>query len=270
MSILNSAGNSSGAVAQQLATARAQLEAERTRVAALALFARRMSHDMSNFVTVVRSYSELLLADLPPASATHADVMEIHRASDAMIAYMQRIARFARATNGLPGAVALDDVVSDLIRTSSENARIAGTVASRATVNIDAMWLSDALREIVANAREASPAGATVRINTWRETLEAPIVDGGMPVDAGVWAVTEIADEGNGFAADGCRAVLDPFVTTKNGVRGAGFGLALARGAVWHAGGQLVLSDRSALPDHAVNEKKPGANVRLWLPVQPD
>ena len=247
-----------------MAIARTQLEAERARVAALALFARRMSHDMSNFVTVVRTYSELLLADLPPASATHADVLEIHRASDAMVDYMQRIARFARATTGRPSSVLLDEVVGDLLREPSTTHRIVGTVRSGATVSIDALWLNDALRELLANAREASPAGTTIHLNTWRQFVAAPMIDGGIPIDAGAWAVVEMSDEGLGFGAEGSRRMLDPFVTTKSGVRGAGFGLALARGAVWQSGGHLVLGE-SAVSD--VNEEKPGASVRLWLPV---
>src|SRR4051794_7973642 len=104
---------SSAATPEILAAARATLAAERRRVAALALFARRMSHDMSNFVTVVRTYSELLLADLPPDGAVHSDVQEIHRAADAMIEYMQRIVRFARTTSTVPGALSFDEAIAD-------------------------------------------------------------------------------------------------------------------------------------------------------------
>jgi two-component system cell cycle sensor histidine kinase/response regulator CckA len=259
MSIPNSAGDSLAARPEDLATARAQLEAERGRVAALALFARRMSHDMSNFVTVVRTYSELLLADLPATSATHADVLEIHRAADAMIEYMQRIAGFARSSSGRAATVVLDDVVGEVVREPSSQQRVREQLASKASVRIDASLLVDALRELLANAREASPAGATVHVTSWREVAAAPLVDGGMPIEAGTWAVVQFADEGAGFSSDANRQSLDPFVTTKVGVRGAGFGLALARGVAWQAGGQLVLGPARGA--------KPGGSIRLWLPA---
>ena len=67
------------------------------RHAALDLYARKIAHDLNNFATVIRTYSELLLSELPADGGTHADVSEIHRAADAMIAYVQRVARFARA-----------------------------------------------------------------------------------------------------------------------------------------------------------------------------
>lgn len=243
---------------EDLAEARATLAAERRRVAALSLFARRMSHDMSNFVTVVRTYSELLLADLPSDGAVHGDVQEIHRAADAMIAYMHRIVRFARTTTAVPGAVVLDETIADATKGSSFSDRVRLQLASDVSVHIDATLLSDAVRELVANACEASPVGSLVQVRTWGERLTASIVDGGMPIDAGDWAVLELSDEGPGFSAEILADALDPFVTTKNAVRGAGFGLSLARSAAWNGGGQLVVESPNGIP---------GTRVRMWLPV---
>lgn len=243
----------------ELAEARVLLAAERRRVAALSLFARRMSHDMSNFVTVVRTYSELLLADLPPSGTTHADVQEIHRAADAMIAYMQRIVRFARTNAGRAGAFSLDDAIADAAMGSPFRDRLRLQLASDAPVQMDTIALADSICELIANACEASPAGATVQVRSWREQLARPIVDGGLPIDAGSWAVLELEDEGTGFTAEMQEDALDPFVTTKNAVRGAGFGLSLARSCAWHGGGQLVIDSG--------DPSRPGTRVRMWLPV---
>lgn len=247
---------------EELTEARAALAAERRRVAALSLFARRMSHDMSNFVTVVRTYSELLLADLPPAGATHADVQEIHRAADAMIEYMHRIVRFARSHSSRPGAVQLDESIADTVRSSAFADRVRVQLSSDAIVFVDAGSLADSVRELIANACEASPAGSIVHVRTWRERLAQPIVDGGMPIEAGTWAVLELADEGPGFSEDVRDDALDPFVTTKHAVRGAGFGLSLARSAAWNGGGQLVME--------RPNAALPGTRVRMWLPTPAD
>ena len=242
-----------------LAEARAALAEDRRRVAALALFARRMSHDMSNFVTVMRTYSELLLADLPPAGAAFGDVREIHRAADAMIGYINRIVRFARTTSAVPGALVMDEVVADAVKSSGFSDRLRVQLASDARVRVDALLLSDAVRELIANACEASPAGTHVVVRSWAESLTESMVDGGLPIDAGAWAVLEIADDGPGFPNEVASHLLDPFVTTKLAVRGAGFGLALARSAAWNGGGQLIIE-----PKHAA---VPGTRVRVWLPV---
>ena len=247
---------------QELTEARATLAAERHRVRALSLFARRMSHDMSNFVTVVRTYSELLLADIPTDVAIHGDVQEIHRAADAMIDYMHRIVRFARSAAVDPGAFAFDDAIADSVRSSSFSDRVDMQLASAASVRMDAALLADSVRELIANACEASPAGSLVQVRTWTEHLPSTVIDGGMPIDAGNWTVLELADEGAGFAREILADALDPFVSSKQAVRGAGFGLSLARSAAWSGGGQLIIA--------APNAEVPGARVRMWLPAAVD
>ncbi len=250
---------SRAATPEVLAKAHATLAAERRRVAALALFSRRMSHDMSNFVTVVRTYSELLLADLPPEDAMYGDVQEIHRAADAMIDYMHRIARFARTTATVPGSLMLDEAVADAVNSSVFSDRVRLQLACDARVAIEAALVSDAVGELIVNACEASPAGSLVQVRSWNERLPESIVDGGLPIAAGSWAVLEIADAGPGFAREVADDALDPFVTTKHAVRGAGFGLSLARSAAWNGGGQIVIEP--------TNVAVPGTRVRMWLPT---
>lgn len=247
------------ATAEELREARAALAAERKRVAALSLFARRMTHDMSNFVTVVRTYSELLLADLPPAGTTFADVQEIHRAADAMIEYMHRIVKFARTGGARPGPVQLDDIVSDVLKSTTQTLRINASLGANRVVYVDSMWLADAIRELITNACEASSQSSPIELRTWSETITAPVVDCGMPIEPGNYALIEVADEGSGISSAIRADALDPFVTTKQAVRGAGFGLSVARSAAWNGGGQLVIDTPTAA--------KSGTRVRIWLPT---
>lgn len=256
---MTTTSGSRAATAAELHDARAALADEQRRARALALFARRMSHDMSNFVTVVRTYSELLLADLPTDGAVHADVQEIHRAADAMIDYMNRIVRFAHTAGARSGTLHLDDAVADIVQNSAHSRHMHMELSSGAQVQIDAVWLSDAVGALMANACEASPGASAVRVKTWRENIAHAIVDGSMPIEAGSWVVLQFEDDGPGFAEEVRLDALDPFVTTKQAIRGAGFGLALARSAAWHSGGQLVV-------DHA-SASCAGTRVRMWLPV---
>ncbi|MEP6779780.1 MAG: HAMP domain-containing sensor histidine kinase [Gemmatimonadaceae bacterium] len=259
MVLLTSESVSLSATSEQLECARAALEAEKSRAAAIALVTRRMSHDMSNYVTAVRAYSELLLADLPATGSAHADVLEIHRAADAMIHYMQRIGRFTQVAVERPGTVQLDAAINSIIKENAAAPRIRAVLLSEATVRIEARWLVDAMNELIANAIEASPQHSLVDVRASTKIIAVPMIDGGVPIEAGVWACIEVADSGAGIDEDIKRRALDPFVTTKIAERCAGFGLTLARSAVWQAGGQLVLDGPSV--------KKPGTQVRLWLPV---
>ncbi len=228
---------------EELEQATAALAESRRRTEALAVYSRRMAHDLSNFLTVVRTYSELLLADLPSDHGSRADVEEIAQAADTTVEYVQRVSSFARVSNVKPALVPLDAFVTDVI----ENAgmRTAGPVTVDATCQCSVMGsaalLAEALQEIVQNARDASPAGAPVRVMTRAIELTAPQVESGVPIEAGQWAVIEVQDEGSGISAEVAENAFDPFVTTKAGVRGAGLGLATARSAAWASGGQLTL-----------------------------
>ncbi|MEO7521263.1 MAG: histidine kinase dimerization/phospho-acceptor domain-containing protein, partial [Gemmatimonas sp.] len=48
---------------------------------ALALFARRMTHDLNNSVAVIRTYTEMLIEDVVDPGARR-DLREIHDAAD--------------------------------------------------------------------------------------------------------------------------------------------------------------------------------------------
>jgi signal transduction histidine kinase len=194
---------------------------------ALVRFARKISHDLNNYSTVVRTYSELLLSDLPPDSATYADVAEIQRAAENMVQYLQRVTRFARA-----GAMKRAPVDADAVAQEAVQAFATAVPArpvqldgnSRAIIQADPLWWRDVLLELLQNAHEASPAGRPV-------TLRTRAADG-------VFAVAVI-DEGAGFPEELAGEVTAPLVTAKSGVRGAGMGLAIVAAFVGALGGTM-------------------------------
>ena len=212
----------------------------------MVLFARKIAHDINNFSTVVRTYSELLLADLPPGT-THDDVTEIHRAADATVSYLQRVVRFARVTNMRPTEQPVMSTVHEIVEDLAEaRERAALCLGSRSEtpVSIDTAWLHEVLRELVVNAREAAPAGTTVLIDV-RDDAD---------VNGHVCVVIDVQDQGPGFAAVVEVNAEDPFVTTKDNVRGAGFGLTIAAA--------FADASRNTLVRTRVGET---THVALWL-----
>jgi len=223
--------------------AEASLAEARRRTDAIAVFARRVSHDLSNFLTVIRTYSELVLADTPPESPATADLEEIRQSADMIVTYLQRATAFGRASNTSLAATLLDGFVAAVVAQGIAAGRgpIALDAASEARVTASAAGLADALQELITNARDASPRDATITVQTRLLVLEDTIIDGGVPIAAGTWAVVSVRDEGVGVDASVRESAFDPFVSTKAGVRGAGLGLTIARSAVWAAGGQLTI-----------------------------
>jgi len=251
--------NAEAALAEAALAEAALAEAHR-RTDAIALFARRVSHDLSNFLTVIRTYSELVLADTPDDAPAKADLEEIRQAADTIVAYMQRASAFGRVTSTAVAPALLDGFVAAVVAQANATGRgpVRAHAESHAHVTASAAGLADALQELIANARDASPPGAEVTVHTSRRRLEAPLIDGGVPIAAGDWAVVTVRDEGPGVDDRIRESVFDPFVSTKSGVRGAGLGLAIARTAIWAAGGQMALV-----------REPPCTVARVYLPASP-
>jgi signal transduction histidine kinase len=242
-------------------TAAPPLDHDAQRHAALGSFARKMAHDLNNFATVIRTYSELVMADVPITSPTHADVAEVHRAADGMVRYVQRVSRFARAggirLNPLSLAALLDDAVADA--RSNELAPVDCVLADDARgiiVRSDAVWCADVLRDLLQNAREASPSEVPVLLSGHLQQVLADEVHGSATVPRGHWAVVSVSDHGPGFAPTIDATAEEPFVSTKEGIRGAGFGLTLAMALARAQRGCLT---RERIADRTV--------VSLWFPV---
>jgi len=232
------------------------------RHAALSLYARKTAHDLNNFATVIRTYSELLLSELPADGGPHADVSEIHRAADAMIAYVQRVSRFARVGSMRINPVDVDALLADIVAahlSSVVPVRFdSGTGAPLTAVATDPSWFADVLGELIQNACDASPPGAGVVLTRDARLLDATESFDVSSVPPGKWAIVSVTDAGAGFAESVKANAEDPFVTTKDGVRGAGFGLTLAASFARCYRGHLT---RTRVGDRTV--------VSLWLPLAP-
>ncbi len=250
-------GASDAQAASDPEMAAAVLAEARRRTDALALFSRRVAHDLSNFLTVIRTYSELMQADLPPDHPNRADLDEIAQAADITVSYVQRTSAFARALASRVSTFPLDPLVSSSVHGADYEDLGPLQVVTQSGVSVSgpAPSLSEAIQELTRNAREASPPNTTVFVRTRVEVLPEAVVRDGVPIDAGTWAVVEIEDRGAGLPLELASSAFDPFVTGKTGVRGAGFGLTMARTAAWACGGELT-----------VGRADGGTVARLYLP----
>lgn len=193
---------------------------------ALVRFAKRISHDINNFSTVVRTYSELLLSDIPESDPVHADIAEIHRAADATVQYLQRVTQFSRTVNMRRLPTSVDDGIADA------QAALATELGERAVhvsggggqIHAEARWWRDVVIELLRNAHDAAPAGSAI-------VVRSAIQDAMVTVD--------VEDEGEGVPADLASTVTEPFVTSKQGIRGAGMGLAIVAAFVHTLGGSI-------------------------------
>lgn len=193
---------------------------------ALVRFAKRVSHDINNFSTVVRTYSELLLSDIPDGNPTRDDVAEIHRAADATVRYLQRVTQFSRVANMRRLPTSVDDGIGDaqVVLAGEQADRTVQVILGGGLVSADANWWRDVVLELLRNAHDAAPAGTPIVIRS---------------VATGDAVTVDVEDEGAGIPADLQDTLTEPFVTSKQGVRGAGIGLTIVAAFVRTLGGSI-------------------------------
>ncbi len=231
--------------------------------AAVSRFARKVAHDLNNYATVIRTYSELALAELPNDSDLRSDIAEIHRAADAMASYVRRIAKVSRQAASLHTLADPQRVLAEIVASlavSSASPRVALDTAPDTPVGeltVDHDWLSESVHELITNAVEASPAGHAVRVGWRAVSIDRPALIGRTTVPRGHWAHLRVCDSGEGFAASVQENAEEPFATTKEGERGAGFGLTCAFNFARAHRGHLT---RERI-DHTTTV------VSLWLPL---
>lgn len=193
----------------------------------LVRFARRVSHDLNNFSTVVRTYSELLLSELPADAPARADISEIQRAAEGMVQYLQRVTRFARAGMMRRVRVSVDDGIADAVaefRSTTPQRVVDVPAALGGTIDADPLWFRDVLGELLQNAHDAAPADTPIAITV-------RIGDTTVAVS--------VRDRGAGVVGDWVE-MCEPFATSHTGVRGAGQGLALVASFAEALGGAVT------------------------------
>jgi PAS domain S-box-containing protein len=124
--------------------------------------------------------------------------------------------------------------------------------AGEAACHLDAGQLEAAVLNLVVNARDATPDGGHIRIETACETFAQPRGE----LAAGFHVRVTVADNGPGMSADTQARAFEPFFTTKAVGKGTGLGLSQVYGFARQSGGDVEI-------DSAPGR---GARVSLVLP----
>ncbi len=220
-------------------------------------FVANISHELRTPLTAIRGYVETLL-DTPPAPEEARQFLEIvARHAARMERLVRDLLRLARLDAGQetpePIPCDLQEVAHGVVRDLAEAAaardvRVELSVAPEAaTLITDRGRLHDALRNLVENAINHSPAGGVVEIDATRE-------DGRIAI--------HVLDRGPGIPEQDLRRVFERFYRvdkSRSRPGGTGIGLAISRHLVELLGGTIAAANR---PDG-------GAAFSIRLPLEP-
>ena len=211
-----------------------------------------VAHDFNNILTAIGGYARMAEDELATiAAGTGADaagegadpaataaaildyVGEISLATDRAAALTRQLLAFGRREVVEPEIVTVETVVTGVLpmlrRLTGEQHVIESTFApGLPPVLVDPIQLEQVLINLVVNARDASPDGARIRIET---SLAASATEEFVRVS--------VTDNGSGIEPAVQARMFEPFFTTKPRGHGTGLGLATVYGIVSAAGGTI-------------------------------
>ncbi|HET6971738.1 MAG TPA: ATP-binding protein, partial [Phenylobacterium sp.] len=220
-----------------------------------------VAHDFNNLLTVVIGALDMMQRH--PADAARRDRM-IEAALGAARRgerLTQQLLAFARRQALKPEPVKVDALLREaepLLRRAVGEAvtLIVAPDADGVVAHLDPSQFEAAVMNLVVNARDATPSGGVIRLETRAVSLAAQQVE---QLAAGDYVCVAVHDTGSGMDAGVVARAFEPFFTTKPAGRGTGLGLSQVYGFARQSGG-------AATVDSAPGK---GCSVCLYLPRAP-
>jgi PAS domain S-box-containing protein len=208
-----------------------------------------IAHDFNNMLTIILSYSSILLEDLGPAHPAHADLQEVRSAAERSADLTRQLLAFSRQQALSKEIVDLNDAVETTVRMAK---RVMGedvdVVTSLSVVPCNAAvepgQLAQVILNLIMNARDAMPAGGKVTVATTIVEVgenDVSLPDGAIP---GPYVALTIRDTGSGMDRHTLDRIFEPFFTTKEPGKGTGLGLSTAFGIVRQCGGHMSVESQ--------------------------
>jgi signal transduction histidine kinase len=203
-----------------------------------------VAHDFNNLMSIILSYTLLMLEGLPPDHAFRADLEEVKKAGDRATDLTRQLLAFSRQQilepQAVDLAVVLDSMARMLKRLLREDIELNVAVPSQVgTVHADPGQLEQVIVNLAVNARDAMPHGGRLTIEASDVDLDAQWALDSQGLPAGAYVMLAVSDTGHGMDEATRGRIFEPFFTTKPKGQGTGLGLSTVFGIVKQSGGHI-------------------------------
>ncbi len=245
-------------------TRRRQLETqlrEAQKLEAVGRLAGGVSHHFNNLLTVIMAHGEFVRQGLDPASPLRPDVERILVASRQAGELTRQLLVFGRRQRMIALAVSVNDLLADmravLRHLLGEDITLELKLAADlGDVRADPAQVEQMIVNLLANARDAMPAGGVLAIETADVELAEGASVGYLQARPGRYVRLSISDTGVGMSREVKEHLFEPFFTTKPIGKGTGLGLPAVYGIVEECGGCIEVT----------SEPGQGTTFRVYLP----
>ena len=229
-------------------TGRRQLEEQLSharKMDAVGRLAGGVAGDFNNVLTVITGYSDLLRAQIPAGSPLRRFADEILYAAERAAALTRQLLTFSIAHAAQPKAIDLNATIAGmepmlrrLLGESVELIVLPGPALGY--VQIDGAQMQEVILNLATNAREATPNGGKLVLETSNVELDEPAAKKA-GVKPGAYVMLAVSDTGSGMDAETRSRLFEPFFTTKEHGKGSGLGLSMVYGTVKQSEGYITV-----------------------------
>jgi signal transduction histidine kinase/CheY-like chemotaxis protein len=211
------------------------------KMAALGHLVGGVAHEFNNLLTSIGGFSKLALEKSDQAAIVQDCLEEVVLASDRAADLTRQMLTYGRKQPIETRVFPADKIVTDLHRMMNsllpESIELMIALPEEeAYIESDLTQLSQAILNLVLNARDAMPAGGKLTLSLSLGADE----DG----KDGRHAIYRVSDTGTGIDEATLPQIFDPFFTTKEQGKGTGLGLSFVQGIVERSGGRITVASK--------------------------
>lgn len=220
-----------------------------------------IAHDFNNLLGVIIGYSQVLRRKLSSDAHLLECAEEIEKAGQRAASLTRQLLAFSRQQILTPSILKLNDLVLDMVkmlpRLLGEDITVSTSLSpDLGLVKADQGQVEQVIMNLAVNARDAMPAGGSLRIETANVELDQAYCWQHTGAKPGRYVMLAVIDSGTGIDADTLTHIFEPFFTTKEVGKGTGLGLATVYGVVKQSGGYIWVDSKP----------RQGASFEIFLP----
>jgi signal transduction histidine kinase len=207
-------------------------------MSSIGLLAAGVAHEVNTPLAVISSYAQMLQKQLNGDEKKAALLEKITRQTFRASEIVNGLLNFSRTSGGEFGEVDLNKIIQETLTLLEHQFKTAHVkvesdlLLTLPNIHGNSGKLQQVFLNLFLNAKDAMPAGGTLRVRTSNGD--------------GVRVV--VSDSGSGIAQEHIHRIYDPFFTTKNGGRetrkGTGLGLSVTYGIIQEHAGKIQVESR--------------------------